>query len=157
MDIVSIIPFVPELAIHFERLNKAWLEQYFEVEPVDAEMLSNPQRYFIDKGGHIFFATINGEIVGTFALLKIDTITFELSKMAVDPRFQGKKIGNEMMAYCIRKAYELKLKKIILYSNILLQPALHLYKKYGFVEIENETSIYKRSGIKMQLILHPDE
>lgn len=152
-DEVKIISFTPHLAKHFEALNKAWLEQYFEVEPIDAEMLSNPQRYFIDKDGYIYFATINNEIAGTFALLKVNDKVYELSKMAVDANFQGKKIGNTMMQFCINKARELQLNRIILYSNTKLQPAIHLYKKYGFVEIKNDTAIYKRSDIKMELTL----
>jgi hypothetical protein len=31
----AIIPFTDALAHHFTALNKAWLQKYFEVEPVD--------------------------------------------------------------------------------------------------------------------------
>ena len=125
---MEIIPFSDELANHFTRLNTAWLEKYFVIEPIDKEMLGDPKQYFIDKGGHIFFAKINEDIAGTFALLKDSDSVYELSKMAVDENYQGQKIGNKLMEFCIGKARNLKADKLILYSNTRLEPAIHLYK-----------------------------
>ena len=116
-------------------------------------MLSQPRKYIIDRGGHIFFAKVNDEIAGTFALMKSAESEYELSKMAVDEKFQGKKIGNQLLEFCIRKAKELEAKKLILYSNTILGPAIHLYEKYGFKEVPMGNSEYKRSNIKMELNL----
>jgi ribosomal protein S18 acetylase RimI-like enzyme len=148
---IAIIPFTDELAHHFTALNKAWLQKYFEVEPVDEKMLANPKQYFIDKGGFIFFAMYNNEVAGTFALLKVSDTVFELSKMAVDEKFQGKNIGNAMMEFCLQEAKRLQLHKVILYSNTLLGPAIHLYRKYGFTEVPDFKSEYKRANIKMEI------
>ncbi|WP_462250201.1 GNAT family N-acetyltransferase [Ferruginibacter sp.] len=148
---IAIIPFTEALAHHFTALNKAWLQKYFEVEPVDEKMLANPKQYFIDKGGFIFFAMYNKEVAGTFALLKVSDTVFELSKMAVDEKFQGKNIGNAMMEFCMQEAKRLQLHKVILYSNTLLGPAIHLYKKYGFTEVPDFKSEYKRANIKMEI------
>ena len=150
---MEIIPFSDELANHFTRLNTAWLEKYFVIEPIDKEMLGRPKQYFIDKGGHIFFAKINEDIVGTFALLKDSDSVYELSKMAVDENYQGQKIGNKLMEFCIGKARNLKADKLILYSNTRLEPAIHLYKKFGFIEVPITHSGYIRSNIKMELEL----
>lgn len=148
---IEIIPFTNKLATHFTALNKAWLQKYFEVEPIDEKMLANPQEYFIDKGGYIFFAMYNNEVAGTFALLKNNDSVFELSKMAVDEKFQGKNIGNAMMEFCLQEAKRLQLKKVILYSNTLLGPAIHLYKKFAFTEVPDFKSEYKRANIKMEI------
>ncbi|MBC7887601.1 MAG: GNAT family N-acetyltransferase [Ferruginibacter sp.] len=150
---IEIIPFSEALAGHFTRLNTYWLEKFFVVEPVDHEMLGNPKQFFIDKGGFIFFATINKAIAGTFALLKESDKVYELSKMAVAEEYQGRKIGNRMIEFCIAKARELNIDKIILYSNTKLEPAIHLYKKYGFTEVPGTGSVYKRSDIKMELVI----
>ena len=80
---IEIVPFSDELASQFAALNKAWLEKYFSIEPLDQLMLGDPRKYFIETGGQIFFATIDGEIAGTFALLKHNGHVYELSKMAV--------------------------------------------------------------------------
>ena len=53
---LEIIAYDDSLAPVFKQLNEAWLQKYFEIEPIDVEMLGNPKQYFIDKCVHIFFA-----------------------------------------------------------------------------------------------------
>lgn len=151
---IEIVEYSDELATCFHDLNKKWLEKYFVVEPIDQEMLADPKKFFIDTGGYIFFAKVNGVVAGTFALIKVSDGIYELSKMAVDEKYQGKKIGNELLAFCLHKAKELQIDKIILYSNTILGPAIHLYRKYGFAEVPVGNSEYKRSNIKMEINIH---
>ena len=96
---------------------------------------------------------MNNEIAGTFALMKMNKGIYELAKMAVDEKYQGHKVGNKMMEFAIGKAKNLRAEKLILYSNTTLAPAIHLYEKYGFVEVPLEHSEYKRSNIRMELAL----
>ena len=147
---LHIVPFQPNLADYFKELNLAWVRKYFFVEPLDEEMLSHPQENIINKGGQIFFAQLNKEVVGTFALLKVQESVFELSKMAVVEKMQGKKIGNQLLEFAIDQAKQLGAQKLILFSNTKLSPAIHLYKKYGFTEVPIGASEYKRSDIKME-------
>jgi GNAT superfamily N-acetyltransferase len=151
---LKIIPFKPYLAKYFRDLNLSWLEKYFYVEPKDTELLENCERSIIEKGGYIFFAQLNSEIVGCFSFIKVDEFTFELGKMAVDPKCQGLKIGQKLMEYAIYFAKKKKWKTLLLYSNTKLKPAIYIYRKYGFEELELEKNTpYKRSNIKMSLIL----
>ena len=150
---VTIIPFTDALAANFAVLNKAWLTKYFEIEPLDDKMLGNPVKYYINEGGFIYFALLNGEITGTIALLKVSDTIFELSKIAVDEKFQGRKIGNKLIDYVLQDGRRLELERIILYSNTLLGPAIHLYEKFGFKEVIGFKSEYKRANIKMELVL----
>ena len=138
----------------FYELNREWLQTYFYVEPYDDEILSKPNKYIIDKGGHIFFAKLNDKVVGTIALMPLDNGLFEVTKMAVSPKHRGKKIGQHLMQYCIDYAKStMGLPKLILYSNTKLQNALYIYRKFGFVEIPVETnSKYERCDIKMELV-----
>lgn len=154
MSQLQFIEYRPGLASHFTRMNLAWVEKYFVVEPLDKMVLEDPESNIINKEGHIFFASLDGNIVGTFALLKKQDGIFELGKMAVSEEYQARKIGNRMLEYCISKARLLKIKKLVLYSNTILQPAIHLYKKYGFVEVPVGNAEYKRSNIKMELDLN---
>jgi ribosomal protein S18 acetylase RimI-like enzyme len=58
------------------------------------------------------------------------------------------------MKYAISFAKKHKWKKIILYSNTILKNSIHLYRKYGFIEIKmEERVIYSRGNIKMELDL----
>lgn len=152
-NLIEIIPFSEEYATEIKTLNEEWLEKFFEIEESDKRTLSNPQTEIIDKGGKIFYAKYNNQIVGTVSLLKIDNFTFELSKMAVTEKVQGLGIGKLLIEYCLKFAQENGIKKLILYSNTILIPAIKMYEKYGFVEIKLETSIYKRSNIKMEKII----
>ncbi|MDQ6815213.1 MAG: GNAT family N-acetyltransferase [Bacteroidota bacterium] len=150
---VQIIDFNKSLVKDFAALNKAWLQKYFVVEPIDEEIFASPEEYIIDRGGCIFFAKLGDKIAGTCALIKTGDGVFELSKMAVAEEFQGKKIGNKLVAFCLEKARDMKAAKLILYSNTQLKPAIHLYKKYGFKEVPLGAVEYKRADIKMEIDL----
>ena len=147
---VEIIPFSSDLKDYIKILNIEWLQKYFRVEEKDELVLSNPQEEIINKGGTIFYAKYNDEILGTVSLMKIDQDTFELSKMAVSDKAQGLGIGNKLLIHSITVAEENKIKKILLYSNRILLPALHLYKKFGFIEVPLGDVSYERADIKME-------
>jgi ribosomal protein S18 acetylase RimI-like enzyme len=150
---VEIVNYKNDYANEFYNLNVEWLEKYFYVEPYDEMVLSNPEKYIIDTGGFIFFAKYNNEIVGTVALINQKDF-YELSKMAVSPKYQGLKIGQKLMNYCIDFAKNKSWESITLYSHRSLVPAINLYKKVGFVEVELEQdSHYERSDIKMRFDL----
>lgn len=147
----QIRPFKNSDAAVFKAMNIAWLEKYFYVEDFDKEVLSNPDTYILNKGGFIFMVTEDDQPIGTMSLMKHEDGVFEFTKMAVDPAFQGRGIGKEMMLYCIAFAKAQQFKKVILYSNTLLENAIHIYQKHGFVEVPLEQDVvYERSNIKME-------
>ncbi len=150
MPHIEIIPYADALKEHIKTLNVEWLEKYYSVEPNDVISLSNPKEEILDKGGYIYYATVDGAIAGTVSLLRITSDEFELGKMAVSGNYQGYGIGNVLMQHCIDEAQRLGIKKLILFSNTSLGPAIHLYRKYGFVEAAFEPGHYKRSNIKME-------
>ena len=138
----------------FKNLNIEWLEKYFWVEPHDEEVLGKPEKYIIEPGGNIFFVKENEEIIGTVALMKIEEGVFELTKMAVTPKAQGKRIGQKLMEHTLQFAKKQGWKTLIIYSNRKLENAIYIYKKYGFIEIPiEESNPYARGDIKMKLEL----
>jgi len=151
---LEVIPFKSDLSNYFYEMNIEWLEKFFYVEPFDREVLQYPEKHIISTGGHIFFAIENNEVIGTVALLKHDKNIFELTKMAVPPKHQGKHVGQQLLVHCIDFGKKNRFKKIILYSHTKLENAIYIYRKFGFQEIELEAdNPYDRSDIKMQLIL----
>lgn len=146
----EIISFSIELSSDVKTLNYEWLEKYFKVEKGDVIALSNPQEEIIDKGGFIYFVKLNKDIVGTVSLLKKTDAVFELGKMAVTEKAQGLGIGKLLLEHCLTVAKEKNIEKLVLYSNTKLTSAIHLYKKYGFTEIELELGLYERADIKME-------
>lgn len=151
---MEIISFDPVYSEEFKNLNIAWLEKFFWVEPHDEEVLGNPQKYILDPGGMIFFVMDNEKIVGTVALMKMEEGVFELTKMAVSPEYQGKKIGQKLMEHTLDFARKQGWNHLIIYSNRKLENAIYIYQKYGFREIPiGENNPYSRGDIKMRLDL----
>lgn len=147
---IEIIDFAEGLEEPIKTLNYEWLEKYFKVEESDIRSLSNPKEEIIDKGGFIFYAKLNNEIVGTCSLLQKNDTTFEIGKMAASENAQGHRIGTLLLEHCLNFAKDHQIKTLILYSNTQLAPAIHLYRKYGFYEIEMEKGLYERANIKME-------
>jgi GNAT superfamily N-acetyltransferase len=151
---ITIEPFAPEYAAYFRSLNEEWLNKYFHIEPHDMEVLSDPAHQIVKPGGEIFFAKLDGIVVGTCALAKVDQETFELAKMAVTESAQGLGIGKMLAHAVIKQAHACGAKKIFLETNSKLTPALELYRRVGFVEAERPfQTVYERSNVYMELKL----
>lgn len=151
---IQIVPYSPAYGEAFRQLNIDWLEKYFYVEPRDEEVLGNPEKYILQPGGYIFFALLDEEVVGTVALIKVSEGSYELSKMAVTPMYQGQKIGQKLLKHSIDFAKEQGWTELILYSNRILENAIYLYLKYGFEEVEiDPDNPYARGDIKMRCSL----
>lgn len=149
-NVVDIIEFSEELSEPIKTLNYEWLEKYFRIEEGDVASLSDPQKHIIDKGGHIYYAKLDGEIVGTASLLKKSETVYELGKLAVSDKAQGHGIGTILIEHCLNIAKQKQITTLILYSNTTLQSAIHLFRKYGFQEVELESGVYERANIKME-------
>ncbi|WAC02594.1 GNAT family N-acetyltransferase [Lacinutrix neustonica] len=149
---MEIVSFKTKYSKAFYQLNREWLETFFYVEPFDEEVLSNPETYIINKGGHIFFALLDNNIVGTVALMPLPKQkAFELTKMTVSPEYRGHKIGQKLMQHCIDFARTENFNRLLLYSNTRLENAIYIYRKYGFIDIPVEANCpYKRCNIKME-------
>lgn len=148
---MEIIPFDSVYAEDFKNLNIAWLEKYFWVEPHDNEVLSQPEKYIIEPGGKIFLVKDKDQIIGCVALMKIESGIFELTKMAITPAYQGKKIGQSLMEHSIDFGKKQNWNQLIIYSNRKLENAVYIYEKYGFKEIPIEKdNPYARGDIKLR-------
>lgn len=154
---ITIVPFKRKYKSDFIRINREWLKKYFEdegLEKEDERLLNNPEKEIINKGGEIFFAILNNEVVGTCALIKINDYSFELAKMGVTKKAQGKQIGKKLTLTSIGYAVEQGAVKLILSTSIKLVAALNLYKKLGFKEkVKKDDRRYKRALIYMELDL----
>ena len=152
-SVLKIISYHNKFDQYFYDLNIEWLEKYFYVEDYDREVLSNPKKYIIDKKGEILFALLNEEVVGVVALINRNNEGFELSKMAVNEKFQGLKIGKKLIYAAIYKSIELGTSRLFLDSNTILKPAINLYKQVGFKEIPvPEDTPYERCNIRMEIL-----
>lgn len=129
---IQIEAFRPEHAERFGELNRAWLEGNGLMEHTDEEQLTDPQKYFIDGGGHIFVALHNDQVVGTCALMPVGEAELELAKLTVADGFRGQGIARRLVERCIDHARQLGVQRLSLVSNSRLQAALRLYESMGF-------------------------
>lgn len=136
----------------FEKFNRAWIERYFWMEPIDFEVLQHPDKHILAHGGAILMAYAGDDVAGTVALKYVSPGIYEFTKMAVDEKYRGLKIGRLLAETAIVKAKSMGANKIILYSHTSLATAIGLYRKLGFVEVPVDGP-YKRSDIKMELVV----
>lgn len=152
---VQIVPYEPQYQSAFKSLNEEWISRYFEMEEADYKALDNPEGYILNRGGKILVALYNNEPLGVCALIKMDNhhYDFEMAKMAVSPKAQGKNIGWLLGQAVINVAKEMGASKVYLESNTILKPAINLYYKLGFQKIVGHPTPYKRCNIQMELNL----
>ena len=150
---IEIVDFQPEYAESFRSLNEEWITQYFVIEDSDRKMLNDPRGYILNRGGAILIALLDGKPVGTCALIKMKEGEFELAKMAVSPAAQGKRIGWKIGSATIEKAKKLGAERVYLETNSVLKPAISLYYKLGFKDVEGVDSPYDRCNVQMEMKL----
>lgn len=149
---LRIVDFSPRYATDFKRLNVEWITKYWTLEKADEKALDGPNEYIIDEGGAIFIALYRDKAVGTVALIRHDGSTLELAKMTVSPVVQGKGIGLALGEFAIKRAQIMGARRVYLESNTMLAPALSLYKKLGFKNVDNSkgASPYDRCNVRME-------
>lgn len=152
---VQIVDYSPQYKTAFKALNEEWISTWFKMEATDYKSLDNPEGYILKKGGHIFVALYNDEPVGVCALIKMDDpdYDYELAKMAVSPKAQGKSIGWLLGQAIIQKATALGARNVYLESNTILKPAIKLYEKLGFKKVAGRPTPYERANIQMERLL----
>ena len=150
---LKIEPYDSKYQFDFEILNRDGIEEYFEMDQEDLNILQNPEDYVIKKGGEVFFAILENRVVGTAAMILTTVGVYELAKMAVNKDYQGMGIGRSLLQRSIKFALDENAREIFLITNDALKPALNLYHSSGFVLCpQNDDNRYLRGNTKMNLI-----
>jgi GNAT superfamily N-acetyltransferase len=151
-DEIEVVPFRRDLAGAFASLNRAWIEEFFELEEADRKVLDHPEAAIVARGGQIFFALDGGRPVGTVAVITATAARFELAKMAVAPSHQGRGVGARLARVAIDFARAAGATTMFLETNSGLPAALHLYERLGFLRMAPpHPSPYARSNVYMEL------
>ncbi|MCK6695319.1 MAG: branched-chain amino acid aminotransferase [Thermoanaerobaculia bacterium] len=153
---IQISSWHPDFREAFYRLNRAWIEADYPLEPLDIAVLSDPEKHILAAGGSILAATERGTVVGVVALRPYGgERCYELTKMAVDLPWRSRGIGKMLMRAALDEARRMGATRVILYSNTRTSgPAVQLYRKMGFREIPLEQGVYQRADIKMERLLN---
>jgi len=151
---LAVVPFHPDLAPAFGELNRAWIERLFVIEEADRKTLDHPAEQILRPGGQVFFAMDGATAVGTVAAIRVSASTFELAKMAVDPAWQGRGLGERLGEAAIGYARAAGAARIFLETNSSLANAIRLYERLGFMHRPPPVpSEYARADVYMELRL----
>lgn len=140
----------------FRTLNEEWITHYFAMEKKDREILDDPEKAILRRGGHIFMVYVEGLAVGCVALIPLGHGVHELSKMAVSPRLRGLGIGRRLLEHAIAQAKAIGAKSLFLGTNTKLANAVHLYESVGFRHVPPEKippMAYTRANVFMEMEL----
>lgn len=152
---IRLVPFQPDLAPAFDRLNRAWLVAGGFLEPLDEAYLSDPYGRIVGKGGQIFFAMDGDTVVGTAAAVPHSDGVFELAKLSVLPEAQGHGLGRRLTMAVLEFAAQHGATRVVLTSSTRLRAALGLYASLGFVERPCPPGFgYETADVYMELELN---
>jgi GNAT superfamily N-acetyltransferase/DNA-binding MarR family transcriptional regulator len=151
---IKVVDYAPKYREAFKSLNVEWISKYWELEEPDFKALDDPEGYILNQSGLILIALDKGEPIGCCALIKQADDTFELAKMAVSPKAQGKGVGLLLGKSIVERAKLMGVKRLYLESNSVLKPAIRLYEKIGFKHIKGAPSPYARCDVQMELYLN---
>ena len=119
MSEIRLIPFDNNYRNDFFLLNKEWIEEYWELEKSDKKDLLNPEK-ISQRGGEIFLVLKKNTVIGTCAMIKISSKSYELAKMTISQKYRGRGYSNLLMNASINFARNQKAEKIILGKGRLL-------------------------------------
>jgi GNAT superfamily N-acetyltransferase len=150
----EIVPFEDAHAEAFYALNRAWLDAHGLYEPADEKQLADPRGRILARGGDVFVALLAGRVVGTAALIPLGAGVVEIAKLAVAENVRGGGLGRRLVEWCIARAREQGMRRIVLVSSTRLGPALRLYESLGFLHRPPPAPLaYETADVYMELEL----
>ncbi len=152
---LTILGWSPERARDFHDINAAWIQEMFELEAHDREVLEDPQTHILDRGGEILFVS-HAElgVIGACALMPTEDGAVELTKMGVVAAQRGLKAGEFLLRAVIARAVERGCSPLFLLTNRKCEAAIHLYEKLGFAHdaelLARYGAMYARCNVAMR-------
>lgn len=148
---MKIVSYEPKYKQAFIDLNIAWIEAFFVPEAADYEVLDHVEEQ-LQRGGMIYFAVEGEAVLATCMAHPLEDDVWEICKLAASGQYTGTGAGSAVFKACMEYAVAHGAKKLRLISNRRLKPALHIYEKFGFLEVplRKETWGYERADIEME-------
>lgn len=149
---MNIETYKPEYKEAFIAMNLAWIEEMFQVEDEDRMVLGSIEER-LANGGEIFFAINDeGEIMASCMVAPLPSGEWEIEKFAAKKEFAGQGAGKACLQACMDFIKEKQIQKVIIASNRKCVSAIHLYRKFGFIEIpvDKNKFPYERADIAFE-------
>ena len=132
-------------------------KKYLQIQNYDEELEHLEIKYGMPEG-RLYLAWCDGKAAGCIGLKKIDKDNCEMKRLYVRPEFRGRKIGELLIRKIIDDAKKTGYKHMLLDTLPFLKSAVHMYKKWGFYEIDcynnspMDASIYMRLDLEEEVL-----
>ncbi len=131
-------------------LEKYNVDYFSKVDQTIRQYAESTVDEFVDyrpPNGICYILKSESDVVGMGTIRKLNEGVGEIKRMYVRPQFRGKGIGKALLQELLNNAEEFKFSTIRLDSGAFMKDAQRLYRKFGFVEIEE----YPQSEIPSDL------
>jgi putative acetyltransferase len=109
----------------------------FEYDPVKDFDLDDIEKYYLMNGGIFYTGIMNGDIIGTSAVRKIDDSKCEIKRIYLKKEFRGRGFGRELFFKALEYA-EKNFSTVVLKTDAGLKDSINMYLKNGFSVVKKE-------------------
>lgn len=152
---MKIVPYDKKYKNTFIEMNKQWISNMFVIEQEDIDMLNNIDKT-IEAGGQIFFAVNDhDEVLACCMIAPLPNGEWEIEKFCARGMYTGTGAGSACLKACMDYAKEKHVEKVVIVTNKKCEHAVHLYKKFGFLEVpvDRNKFPYDRADIAFEQTL----
>lgn len=137
----------------FIQFNTDWIVDNFGfLEKEDIETFEKIDED-LKNGAMIYFAVENDVPLATCMAKQMNGETWEICKLASNKNREHKGCGSAVFEAAVQWAIDQGAKRLFILSNRKLKPAIHIYEKYGFKEIELDDYEYIRGDIAFERLI----
>ena len=112
----------------------------FEYDSVKDFDLDDIEKYYLKNGGIFYVGIMDGYIIGTSAVKKIDDNKCEIKRIYLKKEFRGRGFGKELFLKALEYAQD-NYSTIVLKTNVELKDSINMYIKNSFSAVKKEGQI----------------